>query len=122
MDAEAGDVGRGLVGADWGRLVRGAVGSEEGDEGGTDEATPLKTLETLQETTTHSQHTLTHLQSTVSSRAKDIEHLRGKIQSDCVALERRMGRGLERKMEGIERAERDAKRRDCKSFPLLFLF
>lgn len=103
------------MGADWARRV----GEEPREE---DPASPVKNLEALQSTTQHAEQALGHLAITVRKRKADVGNLRDKVEADGRALERRMGRGLERKMEAIERAEADAKRRDCESsLPLSML-
>ena len=113
IDAEARELGRLLVGAaDWARMA----GDDQPPPREEDRASPVKHLEALQSTTQHAEHALDHLAATVRKRKADVGHLSGKVEADGRALERRMGRGLERKMEAIERAEADAKRRDRECF------
>ncbi|GHJ88176.1 hypothetical protein NliqN6_4578 [Naganishia liquefaciens] len=111
LDADAADLGRTLIGGPaWTRLSTNDADSPTTAQD--DPASPVKTLEALQANTRHAEQTLDHLATTVSKRKADVANLRGKVQADGLALERRMGRGLERKMEAIEKAEADAKRRD----------
>lgn len=89
-----------------------AGGEEDADE------TPLKVLEQLVGATRNSSEALEALAQAVDARGNDVKRLKEKVEEDSVVLERRMGRGLERKMVSIERAQRDAKRRDRTSFPV----
>ncbi|KAJ9101376.1 hypothetical protein QFC20_005257 [Naganishia adeliensis] len=123
LDREASEMGVSLVGKrEWavrlGETER-AGGEEDADE------TPLKVLDQLVGATRKSSEALEALAQAVEARGNDVKRLKEKVDGDSVVLERRMGRGLERKMVSIERAQRDAKRRDLiiniVTFTVLFL-
>jgi hypothetical protein len=109
IDREAGEIGAALVGTtEWARRTGELhTPDREGDE-----ESPTKVLAALVQATARSEESLRALANAVDARADDVHHLREKVEADSVVLERRMGRGLERKMVSIERAQRDTKRRD----------
>lgn len=114
IDREAGEIGAALVGTtEWARRM----GERHTPDREADEESPTKVLAALVQATERSEESLRALAKAVDARADDVYRLREKVEADSVVLERRMGRGLERKMVSIERAQRDTKRRDRTFFP-----